>query len=527
MRVPYYNCNKKYVNKKVTIMNNIFKKINKILNHSIMRLLLILPAAAVFAVLLNGCGIYSSYHHKDTVSTDSLFRNNGNIAAANNVANSNATASNTTVSNATASNATALNAESSSDTSSISSLTWREIFTDEKLQYWIEEGLKKNTDLNIAVLKVEEAEATLTKSRLQFFPSVSLSPDGQLSYNLSEGGSSKTYSLGASASWEIDAFGKLRNSKEQAKASVNERYAYKQAVRTKLIASIAENYYSLLMMDRKLLISKQTLKTWEENVNAMKSLMRAGQYTEAAVSQAVANKLSTEASVLSLEQQIHELENTFSTLIGIVPQSIKRGEFSDIKCPETLSAGVPLKMISIRPDVRQAEYSLQSAYYNTNTARSSFYPSITLSGSAGWTNSTGAAIVNPGQWIANAVGSLVQPLFNKGNNVANLRIAKAQQQEALLAYTQSVLNAGAEVNNALTQWQTARKKLVTDSLQIEALNSAVKSTKLLMKYGTVNYLEVLTAQQTLLQAQLSEVSDKYDEIEGVIKLYHALGGGTE
>ena len=489
-------------------MNIKQNKIHKILNNRTMRVIFImLPAAAYLsasAILLTGCGIYSSYHHKDTVATDSLFRDNGNISSEN-----------TEDKNVT------------HDTSSIASLPWREIFTDETLQYWIEEGLKKNTDLNTAALRVEEAEATLTKSRLQFFPSVSLSPDGQLSYNLSEGGSSKTYSLGASASWEIDAFGKLRNSKQQAKATVNEMYAYKQAVRTKLIASIAENYYSLLMLDRQLLISRQTLKTWEDNVNTMKALMRAGQYTEAAVSQAVANKLSTEASVLSLEQQIHELENSFSTLIGIVPQAIKRGDFTDINCPETLSAGVPLKMISNRPDVCQAEYSLQSAYYNTNAARSSFYPSITLSGSIGWTNSTGAAIVNPGQWIANAVGSLVQPLFNKGNNVANLKIAKAQQQEALLSYTQTVLDAGAEVNNALTQWQTARKKLVTDSLQIDALNTAVKSTKLLMKYGTVNYLEVLTAQQTLLQAQLSEVSDKYDEIQGVILLYHALGGGTE
>jgi len=231
--------------------------------------------------------------------------------------------------------------------------------------------------------------------------------------------------------------------------------------------------------------------------------------------------------VLSLEKQIKELENSLSTLVGIVPQAIERGKLSEAVFSEQLSVGIPLQLLGKRPDVRQAEYALAEAFYATNQARSAFYPQITLSGSAGWTNNSGAAIVNPGNWLLQAVGSLTQPLFNKGKNIANLRIAKAQQEEALLAFQQSLLDAGAEVNNALTQWQTARQSLTLDEEKIEQLETALRSTRLLMQHGNTNYLEVLTAQQTLLDARLTKVSDRYEEIQGVINLYHALGGGAD
>ena len=245
------------------------------------------------------------------------------------------------------------------------------------------------------------------------------------------------------------------------------------------------------------------------------------------MAQAEASRLTAEQSVLSLEKQIKELENSLSTLVGIVPQAIERGKLSEAVFSEQLSVGIPLQLLGKRPDVRQAEYALAEAFYATNQARSAFYPQITLSGSAGWTNNSGAAIVNPGNWLLQAVGSLTQPLFNKGKNIANLRIAKAQQEEALLAFQQSLLDAGAEVNNALTQWQTARQSLTLDEEKIEQLETALRSTRLLMQHGNTNYLEVLTAQQTLLDARLTKVSDRYEEIQGVINLYHALGGGAD
>ena len=410
------------------------------------------------------------------------------------------------------------------DTTSLASLSWKELFTDPQLQQLIETGLNHNTDLNVARLKVKEAEALLMTSRLSYLPSVSLTPQGTLT---SKDGSktSKTYNLAASANWEIDLFGKLLNSKRGAQAALEQSEAYRQAVQTQLIATIANSYYTLLMLDEQLDITCRTAETWNESVRTMKALKRAGQATEMAVAQSEASKLSVDASVLSIKRQINEMENSLSTLLGMSPQTIGRSTLQAQEFPDSLSTGVPLQLLSRRPDVKQSEAQLAVAYYATNSARSAFYPSITLSGSAGWTNAAGAVVTNPGQWLLSAVGSLVQPLFNRGKNIANLKIAKAQQEEALLNFRQSLLNAGAEVNDALVQWQTARQRILLDKQQTASLRSALRSSELLMKHSSQNYLEVLTARQSLLQAELDAATDRFDEIQGVINLYHALGGG--
>ena len=294
-----------------------------------------------------------------------------------------------------------------------------------------------------------------------------------------------------------------------------------------MVATVAANYYSLLMLDEQVDITKATIKSWEEYVHSLRVLMKAGQADRSTISQAEASRLSAESTLQDLLQQVNELENTLSTFLGRVPGPIKRGKLNGQTFPQELSAGVSLDLVSRRPDVREAEASLKQAFYSTNQARSAFYPSITLSGSAGWTNSGGAAITNPGSWLLQAVGSLVQPLFNRGTNIANLKIAKAQQQEAVFTFRQALLDAGSEVNNALTQWQTARNKIELATKQIQHLETTEHDTQLLMKYGTTNYLEVLVARQSLLSARLNLVADRYSEIEGVINLYHALGGGTE
>lgn len=441
---------------------------------------------------MSSCGIYTNYQRPESLPIDSLYRDMP---------------------------------ENRQNTASLASLSWRELFTDSCLVKWIETGLEQNTDLQTAHLRTEAAAASLQASKLAFLPSVSLTPQGSLSHT--EGGStSKTYSLGGSVEWEIDAFGSLSNAKKGSLAAYEAQCAYEQAVQTQLVATIADTYYSLVALDKKLAITRQTVEKWKENVRVTQALKRAGQQTEAAVAQSEANLTAAEASVLTLQKQINELENSFSTLLGMVPQKIERSDLFDLQFSEELSVGVPAQLLGNRPDVKQAESQLAQAFYDTNSARSAFYPRITLSGSAGWTNNLGT-IVNPGKWLLNAVGSLVQPLFNRGKNIANLKIAKTQQKEALLAFSQKLLDAGAEVNNALVQWQTAQGRLSLDQKQIASLESAVNNTSKLMKYGNTNYLEVLTAQQSLLQAQISEVTDKYDEIQGVINLYHALGGGVK
>lgn len=368
----------------------------------------------LLASTLSSCHIYRAYERPDAITvSDSLYRQ-------------------------------PVTAE---DTTSLASLSWKELFTDPQLQQLIEAGLAHNTDLGIARLKVKEAEALLMTSRLSYLPSVSQTPQGTLT-SLDGNKPSKTYNLAVSADWEIDLFGKLLNAKRGAQAALEQSEAYRQAVQTQLVATIANSYYTLLMLDEQLDITRRTADTWTESLRTMKALKRAGQATEMAV-----------------------------------------------------------------------------AYYATNSARSAFYPGITLSGSAGWTNAAGAAITNPRQWLLSAVGSLVQPLFNRGKNIANLKIAKAQQEEALLTFQQSLLDAGAEVNDALVQWQTARKRIQLDEQQCTSLQSALRSSELLMQYSSQNYLEVITARQALLQAELNTATDRFDEIQGVINLYHALGGG--
>ena len=447
------------------------------------------------AVMLASCGIYTNYERpvQAVADMDSLYR-----------------------------------PEARPDTTrSIATLRWEELFTDTCLQQLIRQGLAANADLAVARLQVEEAQATLRQSKLAYLPSVQLEPTGTLS-SFDGQKTQKTYSVGASASWEIDLFGKLRNSKRQALASLLASDAYRQAMQTQVVATVADSYYALLMLDEQIRITEQTAESWREYVRSLSALMQAGQADRATLAQAEASRLATESSLLSLQQQAIEQENALCVFVGLTPRRLERGTMDGQHFPSHLSVGVPLDLLSRRPDVRQAEANLMQAFYATNSARAAFYPSITLSGSAGWTNSGGAAVANPGAWLLQAVGSLVQPLFNRGQNLANLKIAKAQQEEAVLQFRQSLLDAGNEVNNALAQWQTARERIRLDNGQVEQLTITLGDTELLMENSAdTNYLQVLTARQSLLSAQLAVASDRYDEIQGVIELYHALGGGSE
>lgn len=412
------------------------------------------------------------------------------------------------------------------DTTNFGNVNWRELFTDPQLQALIEQGLQNNTDLRSAQLQIEEAEAALMSAKLAFLPSFALSPQGTIS-SFDGGKATKTYTLPVTASWELDIFGRLRNAKQQAKALYAQSKDYQQAVRTQLIAGIANVYYTLLMLDEQLAISQQTEEAWKETVASTRALMDAGLANEAATSQMEAAYYSVQTSILDLKEQINQVENSLALLLAETPRRYERGKLADQRLPEDVAVGVPMQMLSNRPDVRAAERSLEQAFYATNQARAAFYPSIVLSGSAGWTNSAGSMIVNPGKFLASAVGSLTQPLFNKGQIMAQYRIAKAQQEEASLSFQQALLNAGSEVNDALVACQTSKVKTLLFEKQIQSLEKALESTSLLMEHGTTTYLEVLTARQSLLSAQLSQTANRFTEIQSVINLYQALGGGRE
>ena len=412
------------------------------------------------------------------------------------------------------------------DTTNFGNVNWRELFTDPQLQALIEQGLQNNTDLRSAQLQIEEAEAALMSAKLAFLPSFALSPQGTIS-SFDGGKATKTYTLPVTASWELDIFGRLRNAKQQAKALYAQSKDYQQAVRTQLIAGIANVYYTLLMLDEQLAISQQTEEAWKETVASTRALMDAGLANEAATSQMEAAYYSVQTSILDLKEQINQVENSLALLLAETPRRYERGKLADQRLPEDVAVGVPMQMLSNRPDVRAAERSLEQAFYATNQARAAFYPSIVLSGSAGWTNSAGSMIVNPGKFLASAVGSLTQPLFNKGQIMAQYRIAKAQQEEPSLSSQQALLNAGSEVNDALVACQTSKAKTLLFEKQIQSLEKALESTSLLMEHGTTTYLEVLTARQSLLSAQLSQTANRFTEIQSVINLYQALGGGRE
>lgn len=442
---------------------------------------LIITAAAL---CLSSCGLYTKYERPDVSFTDSLYRR----------------------------------FPSAADTNSIAQLHWTEVFTDPVLQEWIRIGVKNNTDLNVARQKVEIARANLISAKWALLPGVS----GSVS-----GGTPGTVNVGIDVSWEADIFGRLRNTKKGAVAAIEQSIAYKQAVQSLLVSTIAGYYYNLLMLDEKLNTSRRTMTNWDENIRTMEALKRAGKTTEAAVLQAKANRLKIEASAYSLEHTILEIENEFSALLGIVPMKINRTSLEGMVFPEQLSEGVPVQLLSMRPEIRQAEQELIQKFYLTNSVRAAFYPNLTLSGSLGWTNGAGAMVVNPAGLIAGVLGSLVQPIFSRGANKARLKAAKAEQEIALYNFRQAILDAGVNVNDALSKWQTAKKRLDIDKRQVVHLQAAVLNTKLLMKRGSTNYLEVLTAQQNLLDAELTEITDTYDKIISVISLYHALGGGYD
>ena len=409
------------------------------------------------------------------------------------------------------------------DSSSVAVPGWKDFFTDSLLQRIIETGLANNADVQIAGQRIKEAEASLDIARKAFLPGLNFSPSGTLSHSDARyGGTVSSHALPFTASWEVDFGGKLVASSRKAQAGLDAAALREKSIRTELISSIAECYYGLLKLDAQLLVSETTSLSWQENVRTMKALKNAGLANEASVAQTEANSCSIEASLYDLRYDIVQLENALSVLIGVKAQKFERCKLADVTLPLSMMEGVPAFLLSGRPDVQAAEAELRQAFYDTKAAEAAFYPSLTLNGEAGWEK----ALSSPSGWLLSLGAGLLQPVFAKGRIKGNLKIAEARQEEALAAFRQSLLSAGGEVNDALALCQSASSKTNVRKRQIESLESAVESTGQLMRHGGATYLEVLTAQQSLLSARLLQISDRYDSIIGTVHLYKALGGGT-
>lgn len=448
-------------------------------------------------LLLSSCGLYNKYERPD-VNTTGLVRDTASVSDTLAVR----------------------------DTANFGNLPWREVFTDPQLQALIEQGLENNVDLLNAALNVKMVEAQLTAAKLAFVPSFTFSPQGTLS-SWDGSKTTKTYSLPVQASWSLDLFGNLLSQKRSAQTALLATKDYQLVVKTQVIANIANMYYTLLMLDRQLEIVNEMSGVTKETWDMMKGLkeLSAG-YNSTSVSSAEANYYSVLAQAADLKRQIRETENSLSLMLGQSAQAIKRGRLEDQNLPSKFSTGIPLQMLNNRPDVHYAEMSLAQCFYNVQTARSRFYPSITISGSGTFTNSSGAGIVNPGKWLLSAVGSLVQPLFMNGQLIAGLKVAKAEQEQAYNTWQNAVLQAGNEVSNALVLYNTSDERSRLEQKQVAALRRAVEDTKMLYHDRSSNYLEVITAETNLLNAELTKVADDFYKMQAVVNLYQALGGGT-
>ena len=447
--------------------------------------------------LLSGCGLYNKYERPE-VDTKGLVRDTVSITDTLAVA----------------------------DTASFGNLPWRSVFTDPQLQTLIQQGLDNNPDLLNAALNVHMVNEALKIAKLAFLPSVAISPQGTLS-SFDGAAATKSYSLPVSASWNIDLFGNLLSVKRSAQMQLIATKDYQTVVKCNVISGIANLYYSLLAFDRQVEIvtdmEQLTKETWEKMQFMHEN--RAG-YRSTAVQSAEAAYYQVQTQKIDLQRQVRELENSLSLLLGQPGQTIPRGTFAGQSLPSEFSTGVGIQMLANRADVHSYEMTLAQCFYDVETARSRFYPSITVTGTAAFTNNNGT--VNPGKWLLNAVGSLVQPIFQHGQIVAGLKVAKDKYEQAYNNWQNAIYKAGNEVSNALVAYNSYNDKSELDAKRVAVLQKNVEDTRKLMESSSnTTYLEVITAQSNLLNAQINEVTDQFNKMQSVVNLYQALGGGAK
>lgn len=413
------------------------------------------------------------------------------------------------------------------DTTSFANIPWRSVFTDPQLQTLIEKTLANNPDLLNAALNIDMAEAQLKVAKLAFLPGITFTPQGTIS-TWDGQKANKTYSLPVNASWDANLFGSLTAAKRSVQVSMLQMKDYQVAVQTKLIANVANMYYTLLMLDKQLQIVTDMEKLTKDTWDIMKvQLQTVRGVRSTAVQSAESNYLSVQTQKEDIKRQIRETENSLSLVMGEQAHAISRSTLDAQSLPTTFSTGVGVQLLSNRADVHANEMALANCFYNIEVARSRFYPSLTISASGAYTNSGGMGITNPGKILLSAVGSLTQPIFMKGQLRAGLRVAEDQYKQALNTWQNSVLSAGSEVSNALVLYNASDAKSKLEQKRIAVLKRNVEDTRNLMASAGSTYLEVITAQSNLLNAQLNQVQDDFSKMQAVVNLYYALGGGAK
>ncbi|MCR8557614.1 efflux transporter outer membrane subunit [Mucilaginibacter sp. BJC16-A38] len=417
------------------------------------------------------------------------------------------------------------------DTTSIGNVSWKEMFKDQALRLLLQQGIANNYDLKVAVARIKQAEANLSQTKAAFLPTVSVSPQvTQQKIAATQGGGvgftpNRVYELSGSASWEIDLWGKLKGANKAALASLLQSYAYQRSVQTQLVANIATDYYNLLAYDKQLAITRQTVEKYKEDVETNKALKQANRVTEASVAQSEANRYAAEVTIPDLQNNINQTENAICLLLGKQPGAIQRDSLDVGHMDTVLQAGVPAQLLSNRPDVQQAEYNVRYYFEQINVARAYFYPSLTITAQGGWQSSTVESLFKSASVFGNVAAGLTQPIFNQGLNKRRLLVAKAQYEEYVATFQQTVLTAGQEVSNAMYAYQAVGEKTNTRKMQLDAWKRSVDYNRLLLKGGYVTYTDVLTSEQGYLSAQLSSVNDRLQQLTAIVSLYQSLGGG--
>ncbi|WP_375325783.1 efflux transporter outer membrane subunit [Flagellimonas sp. GZD32] len=418
------------------------------------------------------------------------------------------------------------------DSVSMADVSWRNLFNDDRLKQYIDTALVNNLDIRIALQNVLAAEAYVKQGKAGYYPTLSGTASITRTKNSenSQFGSFfssalEQYELSGALSWEADVWGKIRSNKRAFGASYLQSVSAHQAVKTNLIAGMASTYYQLLALDKQLKVSKKTLESRKHSLETIIALKEAGQVTEVAVKGAEAQVHTTEIIVIDLENNIKLLENTFSILLGEAPRNIERGNLDEQSIETELNTGVPYLLLANRPDVMQAEYGLINAFELTNVARSSMYPSFILSANGGFQSLELENWLDASSLFSTLVGGLTQPIFNGRRLRTQMEVAKAQQEQALLSYRQALLTAGREVSDALYTYDAETQKLEARSKELEAYTKAEDYSEELLNNGLANYLEVLTARQNALSSELNYVDTQYNQLNAIVELYRALGGG--
>ena len=411
------------------------------------------------------------------------------------------------------------------DTTTIADIPWRQFFADTLLQRLIEEGLRNNLDIGIAVARIHEAEANFRQSKEAFFPSLAATAEGAVQKSPGTA-SSQTFEAFLSSSWQVDVWGKLRSTKRAELAALMQSAAYHRDVQTQLISGIAIDYYQLMAYDQQLQVTLATVENRKEDVTTTKALKEADVLTGAAVMQSQAGLYSVEVTLPDIRQNIRQTENAICLLLGRDAGAIARDSIGDQAVAADLHMGLPAQLLANRPDVQEAEFQLRYYTELTNVARTYFYPALTITGEGGLSSGTLAHFFDASSFFGNLVGGLTQPIFNNGLNRQRLEVAKGQQQEFLLTFEKTLLTAGQEVSNALSSYQSATDKIGTREKEIHFLQKAVDYTKELMRADAkANYTDVLTSEQNLLSAQLQGIDDRLQQLQAVVTLYTSLGGG--